>query len=80
MSTKDALRCRKRAIARETCCLLVHPAPVPRTDDLRPMHHARGLTLTQAAHHLGTVTHASANSNAAHVPTPRWPSPTDNGY
>lgn len=55
-NTKDVLRCLKRAIAREAWHLLVHPAPVPRTDDLRAMRHARGLTLAQAAHHLGTVT------------------------
>ncbi len=55
-STKDVLRCLKRAIAREAWHLLIHPAPVPRTDDLRPMRHAHGLTLARAAHHLGTVT------------------------
>lgn len=54
-SKKDVLRCLKRAIAREAWHLLVHPAPVPRTDDLRPLRHLRGLTLTQAAKHLGTV-------------------------
>lgn len=54
-SKKDILRCLKRAIARQAWHLLVHPAPVPRTDDLRPLRHQRGLTLTQAAKHLGTV-------------------------
>lgn len=54
-SKKDVLRCLKRAIAREAWHLLVHPAPAPRTDDLRALRHERGLTLTQAAHHLGTV-------------------------
>ena len=54
-SKKDVLRCLKRAIAREAWHLLVHPAPVPRTDDLRPLRHLRGLTLTQAAKQLGTV-------------------------
>lgn len=49
------LRCLKRAIARESWHLLVHPAPAPRVDDLRPLRHERGLTLTQAADHLGTV-------------------------
>ncbi|WP_415100948.1 helix-turn-helix domain-containing protein [Micropruina sp.] len=34
--------------------MLVHPAPAPRTDDLRPLRHQRGLTLAQAATHLGT--------------------------
>lgn len=52
---KDVLRCLKRAIAREAWHLIVHPAPVPRTDDLRPLRHQRGLTLTQAAEHLKTV-------------------------
>lgn len=52
---KDVLRCLKRAIARQAWHLLVHPAPVPRIDDLRPLRHERGLTLTQAAEHLGTV-------------------------
>ena len=54
-SKKDVLRCLKRAIAREAWHLLVHPAPTPRIDDLRPLRHLRGLTLTQAAEHLGTV-------------------------
>lgn len=54
-STKDILRCLKRAIARESWHLLVHPAPAPRVDDLRPLRHERGLTLIQAANHLGTV-------------------------
>lgn len=54
-SKKDVLRCLKRAIARQAWHLLVHPAPAPRTDDLRALRHERGLTLTQAAKHLGTV-------------------------
>jgi transposase len=54
-SKKDVLRCLKRAIAREAWHLLVHPAPAPRIDDLRPLRHLQGLTLTQAAEHLGTV-------------------------
>lgn len=54
-STKDVLRCLKRAIARESWHLLVHPAAAPRVDDLRPLRHERGLSLTQAANHLGTV-------------------------
>lgn len=54
-SKKDVLRCLKRAIAREAWHLLVHPAPAPRIDDLRPLRHQRGITLTQAAEHLGTV-------------------------
>lgn len=54
-SKKDVLRCLKRAIAREAWHLLVHPAPAPRVDDLRQLRHQQGLTLTQAAEHLGTV-------------------------
>ena len=44
----------ERAIAREARHLLTHPRPAPRTDDLRRLRHERGLTLTQAAHHLNT--------------------------
>jgi transposase len=54
-NTKDILRCLKRVIAREAWHLLVHPEPVPRTDDLRKLRHERGLTLIQAAEFLGTV-------------------------
>ena len=53
-SRKEILRCLKRAIAREARHLLTHPRPAPRTDDLRRLRHERGLTLTQAAHHLNT--------------------------
>ena len=53
-SRKEILRCLKRAIAREAWHLLTHPQPAPRTDDLRRGRHERGLTLTQAAHHLNT--------------------------
>ena len=53
-SRKEILRCLKRAIAREAWHLLTHPQPAPRTDDLRRLRHERGLTLTQAAHHLNT--------------------------
>lgn len=44
----------ERAIAREAWHLPAHPQPAPRTDDLRRGRHERGLTLTQAAHHLNT--------------------------
>lgn len=54
-SKKDVLRCLKRAIARQAWHLLVHPSPVPRIDDLRSLRQERGLTLAQAAEHLGTV-------------------------
>lgn len=53
-SRKEILRRLKRAIAREAWHLLTHPQPAPRTDDLRRLRHERGLTLTQAAHHLNT--------------------------
>ncbi|MCF8609006.1 IS110 family transposase [Gordonia sp. HY285] len=54
-SKKDILRCLKRAIARETWHLLVHPAPPPRIDDLRPLRQQQARTLAQAAEHLDTV-------------------------
>lgn len=52
-STKDILRCLKRAIARQVWHLLVHPEPVPEIDDLRPLRQAKGLLLRQAADHFG---------------------------
>lgn len=52
---KDIFRCLKRVIAREAWHLLVHPAPMPRTDALRDLRHQRGLTLTQVAVNLGTI-------------------------
>lgn len=54
-TSKDILRCLKRAIARETYHLLVHPRPVPVTDDLRQLRHERCLTLARAAADLHTV-------------------------
>ncbi|WP_448059690.1 IS110 family transposase [Cellulomonas hominis] len=51
-SSKDVLRCLKRAIAREAFRLLVHPDPVPETVDLRARRHERGMTLAQVAAHL----------------------------
>ncbi|MBM6980550.1 MAG: IS110 family transposase [Actinomyces succiniciruminis] len=51
---KDIMRCLKRAIAREAFHLLTNPPTPPRTDDLRKLRQQRGLTLTQAANHLGT--------------------------
>lgn len=51
-SNKDVLRCLKRAIAREAFRLLVHPDPVPATDDLRQLRHERGMTLAHVAAHL----------------------------
>jgi transposase len=54
-SSKDILRCLKRAIARETWHLLVHPDPVEATIDLRALRHKQGRTLAQAATVLDTV-------------------------
>src|SRR5690625_5007258 len=50
---KDVLRCLKRAIAREAFHLLVHPHPVPATEDLRDLRHQRRATLVQAAISIG---------------------------
>ncbi|MFE7632348.1 IS110 family transposase [Kocuria sp. NPDC057446] len=52
-SKKDVLRCLKRAIAREAFHLIVHPEPVPATEDLRDLRHQRGATLVQAAMNIG---------------------------
>lgn len=52
-SKKDVLRCLKRAIAREAFHLLVHPKPVPATDDLRALRLQRGITLVRAAISIG---------------------------
>ncbi|PKZ37035.1 IS110 family transposase [Kocuria rhizophila] len=52
-SKKDVLRCLKRAIAREAFHLIVHPHPVPATEDLRDLRHQRGATLLQAAMSIG---------------------------
>jgi len=50
-SRLEIMRCLKRAVAREVYHLLTNPAEVPRTDDLRPLRLARGLTLDNAANH-----------------------------
>lgn len=52
-STKEAMRCLKRAICREIYRLLTNPPEVPRTDDLRPLRQARGISITTAAGHFG---------------------------
>lgn len=52
-STKEAMRCLKRAICREVYRLLTNPPEVPRIDDLRPLRQSRGISLTAAAGHLG---------------------------
>ena len=52
-STRDIMRCLKRAVAREVYHLLTHPAAVPRIDDLRPLRLARGLTLQGVSGAMG---------------------------
>lgn len=52
-STKEVMRCLKRAICREVYRLLINPPEVPRIDDLRPLRQARGISLTAAAGHFG---------------------------
>ena len=51
---REIVRCLKRYIAREVYNLLTKTRPVPNTSDLRPARLAAGLTLTDAANHLGT--------------------------
>jgi len=51
--TKEILRCLKRAIAREVFTLLTSQGQIPTIDDLRPLRHERGLTLSHAAEHFG---------------------------
>ena len=46
-STKEAMRCLKRAICREVYRLLINPPEVPRIDDLRPLRQARQITLNR---------------------------------
>lgn len=50
---KEIMRCLKRAVAREVYHHIVHPKPVPRVDDLRPLRHAKGLTLQTVTNHFG---------------------------
>ena len=52
-STKEAMRCLKRAICREIYRLLTNPPEVPRIDDLRPLRQARRSSLTTAAGPFG---------------------------
>lgn len=51
-SSKEIIRCLKRAIAREVFTLLTKDVDVPRVDDLRPFRQARGITLQQVAAHF----------------------------
>lgn len=51
-SSKEIIRCLKRAIAREVFTLLTKEVEVPRVDDLRPFRQALGVTLQQVAAHF----------------------------
>ena len=52
-TTKEIIRCLKRAVAREIFILLTTQVEVPRVDDLRPLRQQRGLSLTKVAEHFG---------------------------
>lgn len=51
-SSKEIIRCLKRAIAREVFTLLTKDVEIPRVDDLRPFRKALGISLHQAAAHF----------------------------
>lgn len=51
-TSKDIIRCLKRAIAREAWHLLTHPEPVPDISDLRPLRVSKAITLDRAGHHF----------------------------
>jgi transposase len=53
-SSREAMRCLKRALARRVYQLLTNPVIPPAIDDLRPTRKARGLTQQQAATHFNT--------------------------
>ena len=53
-TTREIIRCLKRAIARELYTLLVRPQHETPGDDLRAVREAAGITLPQAAAALGT--------------------------
>ena len=52
-STREALRCLKRHIANELFATITRPPAIPDVSDLRPARHARKLSLTTVAQHLG---------------------------
>lgn len=52
-STKEIIRCLKRAIAREIFTLLTNDVAIPCIDDLRPLRQQRGISLETAAQHFG---------------------------
>jgi transposase len=49
---KEIIRCLKRYVADEMFTHIVHPVAVPAIDDLRPLRHTRGLSLTDVAQAL----------------------------
>ncbi len=51
-STKEILRCLKRAIARGVFTLLTTKVALPSIDDLRPLRQARNLSLGSVAEHF----------------------------
>jgi len=53
---REILRCLKRYIAREMYYLLTNPTEVPQAAALRQQRITAGISLTAAAHHLGTTT------------------------
>jgi transposase len=50
---REAMRCLKRAIAREVHALLTHPKPIPVTADLRPLRESKQISQNRAAEHFG---------------------------
>ena len=51
---KEIIRCLKRHIAREIYRLITDPPPTPNCAKLRTLRQQGGITITQAAHQLGT--------------------------
>lgn len=52
-TTREAIRCLKRIIAREIHKTITNPPEIPTIDDLRPLRKARGLSLQTVADHFG---------------------------
>lgn len=53
-STREAMRCLKRALARRVYQLITNPVMPPPIDDLRPARKALGLTQEQVAARFST--------------------------
>lgn len=51
-TTKEIIRCLKRAIAREIFTILTKVIDVPKIDDLRPLRKARGMSIETVAKHF----------------------------